>query len=259
VSASVHVIRWGQERVRAGPWRGDERVAYLSPAPGAPLPSVAFVRRCLEQLAGQGYRRVVTAALMPHEQGGFVEAGFVVEEQLVLLGHDLRQLPPAPPHQLRRAGPEDQAGVLALDHQAFPPFWQLDADGLEEAVAATPRARFRVAVGGPDVQPPAGLGSPPAPSSEPLGERDHVIGYVVTGRAGRRGYIQRLAVHPDARRGGLGRALVVDGLRWLRRWRADKALVNTQEDNEAAAALYQALGFRREPTGLSVLSARLSE
>ena len=237
MSASVHVIRWGQERVRAGPWRGDERVAYLSPAPGAPLPSVAFVRRCLEQLAGQGYRRVVTAALMPHEQGGFVEAGFVVEEQLVLLGHDLRQLPPAPPHQLRRAGPEDQAAVLALDHQSFPPFWQLDADGLEEAVAATPRARFRVAddAGGA------------------------VVGYVVTGRAGRRGYIQRLAVHPRARRSGLGRALVVDGLRWLRRWRADKALVNTQEDNEAAAALYQALGFRPEPTGLSVLSARLSE
>jgi ribosomal protein S18 acetylase RimI-like enzyme len=174
---------------------------------------------------------------MPHEQGGFVEAGFVVEEQLVLLAHDLRQLPAAPPHRLRRAVPDDEAAVLALDHQSFPPFWQLDRAGLEEAVVATPRARFRV---GEDLDGP-------------------ITGYVITGRAGRRGYIQRLAVHPDARRHGLGRALVLDGLRWLRRWRADRALVNTQEDNEAAAALYEALGFRPEPTGLSVLSARLSE
>ena len=83
------------------------------------------------------------------------------------------------------------------------------------------------------------------------------IGYAVTGRAGRRGYIQRLAVHPEARRAGWARALVVDGLRWLRRWRADKVLVNTQEGNHGAAALYEALGFRRERNGLSVLSARL--
>jgi ribosomal protein S18 acetylase RimI-like enzyme len=237
VSASVHVIRRGQERVRAGPWRGDQHVAYLSPAPGAPLPSVAFVHHCLEQLAGKGYRRVVTAALLPHEQGRFVEAGFVIEEQLVLLGHDLRDLPGPPPQPLRRAGVEDRPAVLALDRESFPPFWQLDEEGLEEAVSATPRARFRVADG-----------------------RDGTIaGYVVTGRAGRRGYIQRLAVRPGARRNGLGRALVVDGLRWLRRWRGEKALVNTQKDNEAAAALYQALGFRPEPTGLSVLSARLCE
>ena len=238
MSASVQFIRWGQERVRAGPWRGDRHVAYLSPAPGAPLPSVAFVRRCLEQLAGEGYAQVVTAALMPHEQGGFVEAGFVVEERLVLLGHDLRTLPEAPARPLRRARAADQRPVLALDHLSFPAFWQLDAAGLEEAITATPRARYRVA-------------------DAPTASDGAAVGYVVTGRAGRRGYIQRLAVHPGARRAGWARALVVDGLRWLRRWRAEKVLVNTQEDNAGAAALYESLGFRREPNGLSVLSARL--
>jgi ribosomal protein S18 acetylase RimI-like enzyme len=196
------------------------------------------VRRCLEQLAGQGYDQVVTAALMPHEQGGFVEAGFVVEEHLMLLAHDLRTLPDAPDLPLRRARAADRPAVLTLDARSFPPFWQLDAEGLDEALTATPRARFRVA------------DAPNAPDGSALG-------YVVTGRAGRRGYIQRLAVHPDARRRGLGRTLVVDGLRWLRRWRADKALVNTQEGNAAAAALYEALGFRPEPTGLTVLRARL--
>jgi ribosomal protein S18 acetylase RimI-like enzyme len=83
------------------------------------------------------------------------------------------------------------------------------------------------------------------------------VGYAVTGRAGRRGFLQRLAVQPDHQRGGLGRALVLDGLRWLRRWRAERAVVNTQLENDAALALYENLGFRREPSGLSVLGAGL--
>ena len=36
-----------------------------------------------------------------------------------------------------------------------------------------------------------------------------IIGTVLTGHDGRRGYIYHLAVHPDRRRQGLGRTLVV--------------------------------------------------
>ena len=43
------VMRWGREWVRTGPWRGDQRVAYLTPVPEAPAPSGDFVRRCLER------------------------------------------------------------------------------------------------------------------------------------------------------------------------------------------------------------------
>ena len=236
MSANLRVIRRGHERVRAGPWRGDTEVAYLSPAPGAPLPSVSLVRRCLDQLAEEGYLRVVTSALLPHEQEAFVSVGFAVEEQLLLLAHDLRVLPDAPPVASRRAGSLDRPRVLELDTLSFPLFWQLDDSGLDEALTATPRARFRVAVD----------------------EGGQPFAYAVTGRAGRRGYVQRLAVHPDRRREGAGRALVVDGLRWLRRWRADRALVNTQEGNDAAAALYRDLGFRPEPMRLSVLGAVLT-
>ena len=67
---------------------------------------------------------------------------------------------------------------------------------------------------------------------------------------GRAGYLQRLAVHPDHQRAGLGGALVVDGLRWLRRWGAKEVLVNTQEGNEPAVRLYEALGFQLRPDGL---------
>jgi ribosomal protein S18 acetylase RimI-like enzyme len=230
------VIRRGHERVRAGPWRGDSDVAYLSPAPGAPLPSVSLVRRCLDQLAEEGFSRVVTSALLPHEQGAFITVGFSVTEELLLLAHDLRTLPAAPPVPTRRALDVDRPLVLGVDAMSFPPFWQLDDDGLDEALSATPRARFRV------VEDDEG-----AP-----------YGYAITGRAGRRGYLQRLAVHPDRRRLGVGQALVLDGLRWLRRWRADRALVNTQEGNDAAAALYRELGFRPESVRLSVLGADLT-
>lgn len=229
------MIRFGQERARTGPWRGDERVAFLAPLPESPSPSPAFVQRCLRVLADRGFTRVVTGALLPAEQHGFLRAGFEVEERLALLAHDMRDLPEMPPVGTRAARTSDRARVLAVDNLAFPPFWRLDGDGLDEAVAATPRARFRVVDGEPGVP----------------------IAYAITGRAGRRGYVQRLAVHPEARHRRLAQALVIDGLRWLRRWRATEAVVNTQLDNTPALGLYERLGFRRQALGLSVLAAGL--
>src|SRR5204863_3035655 len=92
----ANVIRIGREQVRTGPWRGDLRVAYLAPTAQQPAPSADFIRRCLDMLAERGFSRVVTGALSPLEQAGFLAAGFQVEERLHLLGHDLRDIPDAP-------------------------------------------------------------------------------------------------------------------------------------------------------------------
>lgn len=206
-------------------------IACLSPLPDGPLPSVTFVHHCLDQLAARGFSRVVTSALSVPEQAGFLGAGFGVEEDLYLLVHDLRGLPPAPRASLRRATQSDRPAVLDVDHRSFAPFWHIDDNGLDDALAATPRTRFRVASGA------AG-----------------VIAYAITGRAGRRGFLQRLAVSPDHQREGLGRALALDALHWLRKWRVERVVVNTQLDNAPALSLYEGLGFRREHTCLSVLS-----
>lgn len=234
MGSGLDVVRWGAGRLRVGPWRGDERIAYLAPVGDGPAPTPDVIRRAVAGLAGRGFREAVTAALGPHEAQGFLLAGFEVHERLHLLARDLRQLPPAPAVPLRRGRRRDRPEVLDVDGRAFSAFWRLDDAGLDEALAATPTSRFRVTAG-----------------------PDGVVGYAVTGRAGRRGFLQRLAVDPRHEGHGYGRALVLDGLVWLRRRGCDRVVVNTQEANGRALALYEGLGFRRQDSGLAVLRSRL--
>src|SRR6202011_3481226 len=129
-AASVDVIRWGRERVRTGPWRGDARVAFVAPVPEAPLPSPEFIHHCLATLADRGFTRVVTAALSPLEQGGFLAAGFEVEEHLHLLAIELDGLPPLVQGvSFRRLGWHQRREVLEVDSAAFSGFWQFDEAG----------------------------------------------------------------------------------------------------------------------------------
>jgi ribosomal protein S18 acetylase RimI-like enzyme len=229
VGSGIDTIRVDGARLRVGPWRGDARIAYLAPVGEGPGPGVDAIRACCATLAARGYHDAITAALGPVEARSFLAAGFAVRERLHLLAHDLRHLPERPAAPLRRGRKRDHGVVLAVDAAAFTPFWRLDATGLEEALTATPSCRFRVVDDGA------------------------VRGYAVTGRAGQRGFLQRLAVDPPRQGTGYGRALVLDGLDWLRRRGADRVVVNTQESNGRALALYEALGFRRQPAGLAVL------
>jgi ribosomal protein S18 acetylase RimI-like enzyme len=231
----VDEVRRGAERLRVGTWRGDGSVAYVAPMTDRP-PSAALVRHACVVLAERGYLEVLTAALAEPERVGFLAAGFEVRDSLHLLAHDLRGIPAIESAALRRGRRTDRAGALAVDHRAFPTFWRLDESGLHEAMTATPSARFRVAT-----------------------SHRRVVGYAVTGRAGRRGYLQRLAVDPAMQGRGLGKALVADSLHWLDRRGVTNAVVNTQVENERALQLYLAMGFRLQPTGLEVLGRTIAE
>lgn len=242
-----HSFGWA----RAAPWRGNPHVAHL--VLGERVPSDAStITSCLRTLRRSGYSTVVTTAMAPGDARPFVDAGFDVRERLHLLEHDLADLPTLTPRslRLRRAWRTDRPAVLALDRLAFDEFWRLEELGLREALHATPTARFRI---GDPTRDASGRGADDPPRAQHLA----AAAYAITGRAGRQGYLQRIAVHPDERRQGWGRILVLDALVWLRHHDVRRALVNTQWVNDGAIALYESCGFRRLPVGLSVLDRTL--
>jgi ribosomal-protein-alanine N-acetyltransferase len=227
--AQSYRFRGGVARVAA--WHGRADVASLA-FHGSDTPSGRSMERLLERLQRAGYREVVTNALGPSASLPLVDAGFAVRGRLHLLTHDLEGLP-ASSGLTRRAGRADRQAVLAADAAAFDEFWHFDAIALQEAVRATPRSHIRIAT------------------------PEDTVAYGLFGRAGAAGYVQRLAVAPAAQHRGLGRAVLTDGLRWLRGRGARRVYVNTQEDNERALALYLRAGFLQLPVGLHVLGREL--
>ena len=235
----AEIQRWGNDRLRVRPWRGSNSVAIVSPLPGQPPVSVTTIRLTGASLHERGFERAVTSALTPAEERMFVAGGYTVRERLHLLHHDLTNLDAVQvPWRLHRARRSHTDDILGTDNAAFGEFWKLDVAGLQDAIAATPTARVRTAHATDD-------GS------------SKIVGYAVTGRAGSSGYLQRLAVHPSHQGEGLGRDLVVDCLRWVKRRGGSRVLVNTQEANGRALALYTAMGFQPEPHGLAVLECEL--
>ena len=248
--AHEQVFTWRAERARLEPTvdhhRGSVRFSLI-PLPGAAPLSAAFVTRCIEHARQQGGTEIVTPAVTARESAGIRDAGFRERAALHLLVHDLLDIPEASGSSgrsksalragHRRAASADDEIILQIDRAAFGPDWCLDSGGLQEAVKATPRVRIRMAD-----DPVAGS-----------------LGFAITGRSGRRGYLQRLAVDPNAQRGGVGRSLVVDALRWNKRWRVARVVVNTQIGNHAAYELYRRLGFVDAAIGLYVLHLLLLE
>ena len=228
--AQSYRFRGGVARVAA--WHGRPDVASLA-LHGPDSPSPRTLERLLDRLQAAGYREVVTNALGPGASLPLVDVGFAVRGRLHVLAHDLEQLP-APSRQTRKATRSDRGPLLRVDGAAFDDFWRFDDLALREAERATPRSHLRVAPAHRDLH-----------------------GYGLFGRSGAAGYVQRLAVAPEVQRRGLGRALLSDGLRWLRAHGAGRVYVNTQEDNDRALALYLGSGFSRLPVGLHVLGREL--
>ena len=217
--------------VRVGPWRNDSKTASVATFVDQHLDRSA-VREIVARLHADGYRRIVTAALTVEEQDAFLASGFSPLRSLTLLRRSLSHPVPRSDVRIRRWRRRRHDDVLRVDAAAFDDFWRFDEAALREALDATPHRMLRVDAS----QPPRA--------------------YALSGVARSRAYLQRLAVHPDAAGQGLGTALLLDALRWMR-WRgAVEAYVNTQDDNERALALYDRHGFTAEPDGLAILELR---
>ena len=236
------ILRSGGLSARVRPWPHEPTIAHLVTLDQQmPLPSV-LLRGWLRELTDQGYERVRTGALSPAHRLPYDALGFTLAQELALLHLDLRRARPGGQSiaardrfTLRRAKMDELDTLSRIDEAAFPPGWGLDAAGLLDAAKATPRSRVRVAsVDG------------------------RAVGVAITGRSAHASFLQRLAVHPEARRAGIASALVDDATTWARRRRCRTMAVNTQSDNTPALSLYVRHGFEPSATQLVVLERSLS-
>ncbi|MFG1461583.1 GNAT family acetyltransferase [Xanthobacter sp. DSM 24535] len=74
-----------------------------------------------------------------------------------------------------------------------------------------------------------------------------VVGSVMVGHDGHRGWIYYLAVDPDLTRQGLGRALAHTAEDWLKARGVPKLMLLVRPENEQVRAFYAASGYIEEP------------
>ncbi len=183
---------------------------------------------------GMGFSRFLVQATGATQKAVLVAAGFHEVDRLhVLFRRSSLPLPEVPASariaRLQRASSLHIDEVIRVDNACFEPFWAMNQLALAEAVAATPRSRFRVVT---------------------VGDSDELAGYAIFGLGGGEGYLQRIAVDPRWQGRGFATRLIVDGLRWTKRWRTRRVGVNTQQRNEKALKLYLKLDFELQAEGI---------
>jgi len=224
-----HPLQWSSNGLRVRISGTTQLVAHVTPLFPAQKLRKTKVLNSLNEVYKVGANKVFTSALRPREQQFFADLGFTLHEELFLLSHNFETPIDFPARPLRKFRRSDWEELLKIDNSAFPQFWQFDNLALTEAISATPRTRIRV-------------DAPDTPS-----------GFAITGRSGRMGFLQRLAVDPHHQRVGIGRSLVADALQWSKKRFVRELLVNTQVSNSNALSLYESMGFTKKHGGLAVL------
>lgn len=246
------VIWSGATQVRARPWPAVPGRAFLlisgSHGPSIRLPESQILSSWLTTLASWGYDSVRTSALAPAAASAFADIGFTVAQELSLLERRHSSLPIVSAPTTKdlttiRVGPLSRSvkktivsDLLALDRAAFGAQWSMDEQTFREALSATRRVRLFV------------------------WKPDHQIqGFVLVGATGQQGYVQRLAVHPDAQRTGIATRLLEASLAWTHRRGCTTTVVNTEVSNVAALTAYDRFGFVPLDFGLSVLEMQIPQ
>lgn len=204
-------------------WPNDPTVAHLVFVDHHHVPSVTTIEDAVEHARRRGARSIRTSALFPRAAEIVLGLDFVAIDRLALLRRELVEiddLPTATSMSTRPMLPWQHRAIAHVDQAAFGPLWGNDAVGIREIRTATPEHRARIVRRG-----------------------RAVAGFAISGAAGDNGYLQRLAVLPTARRGGLASSLVVDALGWMYDRGLRSVLVNTGCSNTAALGLYRGLGF----------------
>lgn len=219
---------------RVRPWSFEPNVAHLVLYNQSRLPTPSDILTWIGELRVAGYDTVRTGALGVQAGARFQRLGFETIQSLVLLQHTSINAAATSSGGTVRLAPDDDGEASRVDVAAFGAGWCIDRIGIGDVRSATPRHRARC-----------------------VRIDDVIVAYAITGRDGRNGYIQRLAVSPTHQKQGHGAVLVADSLRWMARWRVQRALVNTHVGNDAALALYHRFGFTDLSDRLHVFERRI--
>ncbi len=76
---------------------------------------------------------------------------------------------------------------------------------------------------------------------------DRLVATAMAGSDGNRGWLHRVAVHPDHRRGGIGRQIVAHAEAWLAERGAPKINLQITTDNALVQPFWERLGYAAEP------------
>ncbi len=77
-----------------------------------------------------------------------------------------------------------------------------------------------------------------------------IVGSVMVGHDGHRGWLYYLAVSPARQRGGLGKALVAEAEKWLGARGVRKVQLMIRPDNTGVLRFYEAIGYEEQPIKL---------
>jgi ribosomal protein S18 acetylase RimI-like enzyme len=234
LSAAPLILRAGGVVARVRPWAFEPNVAHLVLYNQAKLPAPADILTWISELRLAGYDTIRTGALGVQAGARFERLGFEAIQSLVLLEHTAIGSVGGASRRTVRLAVDDDLVASRVDVAAFGPGWCIDRVGIGDVRSATPRHRARAVRGD-----------------------NTIVAYAISGRDGKNAYIQRLAVSPDHQHKGHGMALVSDALRWMARWRVQRALVNTHVGNDAALALYHRFGFTDLADRLHVYERRI--
>jgi ribosomal protein S18 acetylase RimI-like enzyme len=156
-------------------------------------------------------------------QNILLSSGFELKQNIVLLylrGKNAKWSPSPDGIRVRAMQADDLPAIEKMDLAAFGPFWHNTAGALGRA--------FSQAVFATVAEDDSGI-----------------IGYQISTGSFLQAHLARLAVQPEAQRGGVATALICDLLQRLAQNKVEGISVNTQADNAASLALYEKWGFAR--------------